>query len=129
MKPLFTILLAILVQFGFAQINMMDMVDKVVVAKSDSSISFAFNTLSNNQFGFSSPDVSSEKIIGFSIYSDDIKDNPQNCKYGVYSIPIAPEKYRLKFSKSVNGFTEVLILDGEKIQDTFYVNLEPILVE
>ena len=117
---------------SFSQNDFEDLINKVVVSKKDSSISFVMNTLlGQGYFGYSQPDTNSRKLILFSIANKEVKNNPFNCKYGSYYSVNDAKKYFFKFSGSKNGFSEIQMIKKNKnrVKDVFYINLNYILEE
>lgn len=53
-------------------------------------------------FGYSEPNVNSEKVILFSVFTSDVDGNPFKCKYGAYYDMKYDEKYNITF-QSIDG--------------------------
>lgn len=78
---------------------------------------FLFSNIrkSHRLFGYGKPNVKSEKLILFSVFTNDVENNPFQCKFGSYyeSSAMKSKGLQLKFIKFQGDFAEM------EIQRTF----------
>tara|TARA_B100001094_G_C18179802_1_gene800217 strand:+ start:293 stop:700 length:408 start_codon:yes stop_codon:yes gene_type:complete len=130
MKYLLALLLLGFTKISFSQTKPEDLINKIIVNKDDSTVWIMMNTvLGENSYGYESPDVNSKKMLCLTIFSDDLKNNPDKCIYGACQSPNANKKYDFKFSGTKEGFTELIVYKKgkKKEKDRIYCNLKHII--
>lgn len=91
-----------------------DNITKAYIFLSDSSFALAADMKKDHRFyGYKKPDVTSKKLILFSIFSNDVDGNPFNLPLGAYYDTRFNDDFSLKYSGEENGFTKVDIV-GKK---------------
>lgn len=89
----------------------------------DSSIWFTANiNIDHRVFGYEKPDKSSRKLILFSVFTDDVKNNIFGCKYGAYYDTGGMDGLRLVYLSSINGFAQVALLRDDEELDKVYID-------
>ena len=88
---------------------------KLLIDKTDSIASLFANMQSDhNFFGYSQPDSNSTKLILFSIYTNQVKDNPHHCKYGAHYSDTSLEKKHLKFICYSKNYGQFKLMENKK---------------
>ncbi len=72
-------------------------------------------------FGYKKPNTDSEKLILISVFTNDVEDNPYNCKYGSYYDTQFMDDLKIKYLESINEFIKVEIIKNDQIIDTAYM--------
>lgn len=71
-------------------------------------------------FGYKNKDIFSEKMILFSIFTNEVKNNPFDCKYGAFYDTSNMKDMDLKYIATENGFLKIgLIKNGDIIDEVF----------
>lgn len=101
------------------EIDLQDM-QKAYIEK-DGSIWIKANMRKDHRiFGYKNKDIYSEKMILFSIFTNEVKNNPFDCKYGAFYDTSNMKDIKLKYIASENGFLKIgLIKNGEIIDEVF----------
>ncbi len=64
-------------------------------------------------FGYAQPDTDSEKLLLFSVFTDEVDGNPFDCKYGsYYSLGNSDQNFHLTYKKSDKNFVVVNLNDS-----------------
>lgn len=94
----------------------------------DSSINLIANMkLDHRIFGYATPDTKSERLILFSIFTNDVAANPFGCKFGAYYDTSGMDGLTLKYSKHTDDFVTAFVKD--KTNKTTVVYFEKKFVE
>lgn len=113
---------------GFSDPIDLDNIQKATVSKSDSSIWLTANMkLDHRMIGYDQPDTNSKKMVLFSIFTRDVKDNPFNCPFGAYYSTSDMENAKLKFTGNAGSFIKASIMKDNNVAATVYI--EKIWVE
>lgn len=83
---------------------------KAVIHSHDSSF-HVFNNIRADYriIGYESPDTNSRKMVLFSIFTSDVKDNPFRCLYGAYYDSAQGDKLVIKYTGERGSFIETKI--------------------
>lgn len=107
---------------GFSDQIDLDNIQKATVSKSDSSIWLSANMkLDHRIIGYDQPDTNSKKMILFSIFTRDVKDNPFNCPFGAYYSTSDMENTKLKFIGNAGSFIKASIIKDNNVAATVYI--------
>ena len=73
-------------------------------------------------FGYAQPDTNSEKMILFSVFTDEVQNNPLKCKYGAYyEINTGNQNFSLKYSGKKYEFIVAELTDSlNKKRDIYF---------
>lgn len=97
-------------------------VQKAMLTMEDSAINIVVNKYRDHRiFGYKKPDTGSQRMILFSIFTNDVETNPFQCPYGAYYENSGPDSYNLKFVSEEGGYMKVLLMKEEQPVDTVYV--------
>ena len=120
-KLLFTLLLTISFTNVFTQNLLSSDINKLSVAKSDSSLwLIARMQLDHRIFGYAKPDTNSQKLILLSIFTNDVKDNPYKCPFGSYYETSGMENIKLKFLEKKKWFIKAEIIENDSAKTPVY---------
>lgn len=98
---------------------------KLNIDNSDSLVSLFANMQSDHDFfGYAKPDTNSAKLIIFSIFTNQVKDNPHQCKYGAHYSDTSLDSLSIKFIGNTNQFGEFQVLKNNKVIDLLYFKKE-----
>lgn len=121
MRMLFTILITCFFTKCYGQVIDKTHIKKATVAKSDSIISLTANIrLDHRIFGYSKPDTSSQKVILFSVFTNDVKSNPYQCPLGAYYQTDDMHNRSIKFVSKQGHFIKANVWDKDSIISTVY---------
>lgn len=100
----------------------LDNIQKATVSKSDSVIWLTANMkLDHRMIGYDQPDTNSKKMILFSIFTRDVKDNPFNCPFGAYYSTSDMKNTKLKFIGNAGSFIKASMIKDNKVAATVYI--------
>ena len=71
-------------------------------------------------FGCKLPNAKSEKLILFSPFTDEVENNPFQCKFGSHYDYVS-FKPKMKFIKYENDFAKIKILDSTFVPNFFFI--------
>lgn len=72
-------------------------------------------------FGFLRPDTTSRKLILFSVFTNEVENNPFQCQYGsYYSIENFIQKFTLKYENEEGNFFKAEITDSLGHRENIY---------
>jgi hypothetical protein len=92
-----------------------DAVQKAVISKVDSSFNVYNNIRADYRIvGYELPDTNSRKMVLFSVFTTDVKDNPFNCPYGSYYDSAQGDKLVIKHTGKRGAFIEAKISGENK---------------
>lgn len=55
-------------------------------------------------FGYAHPDIHSDRLILFSIFTNDVQDNPFKCRYGAYYQIVPSDSLHIKYLSADSNF-------------------------
>lgn len=86
----------------------------IPLKRNDSTLYLSAEMKSDHRiFGFAKADASSEKLILFSIFTNEVEGNPFNCKYGsYYDISKGAQKFSLKYNGKKENFIAAILTDS-----------------
>nr|WP_240788895.1 lysozyme inhibitor LprI family protein [Psychroserpens sp. NJDZ02] len=71
-------------------------------------------------FGYKNKDINSTKMILISIFTNEVKNNPFDCKYGAYYETSGIKDFKLKYVETENNFLKIKIIkEGKTIDEVF----------
>lgn len=96
-------------------------VTKAYISSQDSSINLTANIRQDHRiFGYTNPDIQSERLILLSIFTNDVKNNPFGCKLGAYYDTRGMEDLNLKYLGSAGEFIKAVAIDKSNKTTTLY---------
>lgn len=99
----------------------MDNIQKATISKSDSIIRLnAHMRLDHRIIGYDKPDTNSEKMILFSIFTRDVKDNPLKCTYGAYYSTNDMQDAKLKYMGDSGTFVKASLIKEDQVVGMVY---------
>lgn len=72
-------------------------------------------------FGYKEKDIYSEKMILLSIFTNEVKNNPFDCKYGAFYETSGMNDLKLKYIETVDDFLKIEITKEGKTIDIIYM--------
>ena len=121
MRILLTILITSVFAKCYGQVIDKTHIKKATVAKSDSVIWLTANIrLDHRIFGYSKPDTNSQKMILFSVFTNDVEANPYQCPLGAYYQTNDMHNRSIKFVSKQGHFIKASVLDNDSIISTVY---------
>ncbi|MCF6297464.1 MAG: lysozyme inhibitor LprI family protein [Flavobacteriaceae bacterium] len=72
-------------------------------------------------FGYKNKDIYSEKMILLSIFTNEVENNPFNCKYGAFYDTNGMADLKLKYINTKNDFLKIEIIKHKKTIDEVYM--------
>lgn len=107
-----------------------DDITKAYISLKDSSFSIRANMRKDHRIiGYSKPDINSKRLIIFSIFTDDVENNPFGCEFGAYYDTEEMENISLKFKDMVNDFVEVIAFEQPNKMTEIYFTKTWIIFE
>ena len=104
------------------EINL-DAMQKATIDKRDSLIWLkADMKLDHRIFGYKKPDVNSQKLILLSIFTNEVKNNPFNCKYGAFYETSEMGNIKLKFIENIGDYSKIEIITADNSEISFVQN-------
>ncbi|TKC06650.1 hypothetical protein FA048_15710 [Pedobacter polaris] len=102
------------------QINQ-EAIQRAVISKHDSSFHVYNNIMTDYRIiGYEAPDTTSRKMVLFSIFTSDVKDNPFHCPYGSYYYTGYPVELVIKYTGEQESFIKAHISGESKKPATVY---------
>jgi hypothetical protein len=93
----------------------------VYLKGADSTINLTANIKRDHRFfGYSEPNLKSERLILFSIFTNDVKDNPFGCKLGAYYETSGLQSIALKYNATIGDFIKATATDKLNNATTIY---------
>ena len=90
--------------------------------KEDGSIWLHANMKRDHRiFGYKKKNVNSEKMILLSIFTNEVENNPFNCKYGAYYDTSGMEEFSLEYISTEDDFIKVAIQKNSQKLDEVYM--------
>ena len=98
-----------------------DYVNKANVNLPDSTIHLSANMkLDHRFFGYAKPDVQSEKLLLFSIFTNDVENNPFGCRLGAYYDTGGIGDLKLKYMETTGNFVKAVAIDKTNALTTVF---------
>ena len=72
-------------------------------------------------FGYKKNDINSQKLILLSIFTNEVENNPFNCKYGAYYDTSGMNNINLKYISTGDDFIKVAVLKNKEKLDEVYM--------
>ena len=92
-----------------------------VVKKRDSSFHVYNNIRADYRIiGYELPDTNARKMVLFSVFTSDVKDNPFNCPYGAYYDSSQRDEVVIKYTGEQQSFIQARISGNSKKPVTVY---------
>jgi uncharacterized protein YcfL len=105
-------------------------VTKAHVSRQDSSISLTADIrLDHRFFGYSNSDLNSERLLLFSVFTNDVEKNPFGCKLGSYYDTRGMQNIKLKFLQTDGNFIKAMATDSSNNLTTLYFERKWIVLE
>jgi hypothetical protein len=99
----------------------------VFLSEGDSTFQITANMkLDHHFFGYAAPNLNSEKLILFSIFTDEVDSNPNNCRLGAYYDTNGLQDFSLKYSTTDGDFIKV-IATRNKIKTELYFEKKSVI--
>uniref|UniRef100_UPI00404A8A1E hypothetical protein n=1 Tax=Fulvivirga sp. TaxID=1931237 RepID=UPI00404A8A1E len=99
----------------------------VFLSKGDSSFQITADMrMDHHFFGYAAPNLNSEKLILFSIFTDEVDNNPNNCRLGAYYDTNSLQKLTLKYCSPIGDFIKV-IATRDKIKTELYFEKKSVI--
>ena len=96
-----------------------------MILKSDSTIVIIANMkLDHRIFGFEKPGLSSKRLILFSIFTNDVKGNPFNCRFGAFYETANLKDQELKYVSLSGRFIKAKLIDENTSRTISYIYIE-----
>jgi hypothetical protein len=87
----------------------------------DSIICLTANIKNDHRFfGYAEPDVKSERLILFSVFTNDVENNPFGCKLGAYYDTGGMDELTLKYISTNGNFVKAEAVDVDDNSTTVY---------
>lgn len=97
-----------------------EFLNKIQVSKSDNTMSlYSSMKMECRIFGYQKPNKNSKKMILFSIWTFDVKDNPCNCQFGSY-YETSSMGMELKYLGKEKSFVKATLMKNKKQIAIFY---------
>lgn len=114
----FIALLLLLATAGSAQAQ-----TKAVIDRKTKSFSLVANMREDHQiFGYAAPDTHAKKLILFSVFTNDVKDNPYHCPLGAYyQTSDLPAGTDIRFMSASGGFVKLNYVASSQHPIPFYI--------
>jgi hypothetical protein len=105
-------------------------VTKAYVTSQDSSIDLTANIrLDHRFFGYANPDIKSERLLLFSVFTNDVEKNPFGCKLGSYYDTRGMQNIKLKYLETAGNFIKAVAIDSSNNLTTLYFEKKWIVFE
>ncbi len=93
----------------------------VFLKNGDSTISLTVNIRKDHRiFGYAKPDIKSERLLLLSVFTNDVENNPFDCKLGAYYDTGGMDELTLKYNSKTGNFIKVIATDKENNSTTIY---------
>jgi len=98
---------------------------RAVISKRDSILHVYSNIRADYRIiGYELPDTSTRKMVLFSVFTSDVKDNPFNCIYGSYYDTAQGDELVIKYTGEWGSFIKATISGSSKKPATVYFQKE-----
>ncbi|SKC03903.1 hypothetical protein SAMN05660477_02579 [Soonwooa buanensis] len=95
----------------------------VSLSRKDSTMYLTSNIQHDHRiFGYAKPNIKSEKLILFSVFTDEVENNPSKCRFGsYYEMPHNSNKFSLKYKNKTKDFVHAILTDSlNKKHDVYF---------
>ncbi len=97
----------------------------VFLKDGDSTINLTANIRQDHRiFGYSKPDIKSERLLLLSVFTDDVENNPFGCKLGAYYDTGGMDEMTLKYVSTNGNFVQATATDKTNKSTTIYFEKE-----
>ena len=97
---------------------------------SDSSFDLTANIRKDHRFfGYKNPDTTAERLILFSVFTNDVENNPFGCKLGSYYQSNDIQGLQLKYEGKEKNFVKVYAIDSAGNKTLLYFQKKWIVFE
>ncbi len=101
-------------------IKIIEEIDSEYMGKDDNIWITANMKKDHRIFGYKNKDINSTKMILLSIFTNEVKNNPFDCKYGAYYETNGMNDFKLKYIATENNFLRIeIIKEGKFIDEVF----------
>ena len=80
-------------------------------------------------FGYEKPDTTSKKLLLFSIFTNDVDNNPFGYELGAYYDMMESDGLQIKYQGSVGDFIKTIVSDQEGKKTTLYFEKKWIVLQ
>ena len=100
-----------------------DKVTKANISLVDSTFALRADMRKDHRIiGHAKPDINSQRLIIFSIFTDDVENNPFKCELGAYYDTEEMENIKLKFVENDSDFVKVIAIEEpNKVTPVFFL--------
>jgi len=96
-------------------------INKATISKTDSIIRLnAVMRLDHKIVGYEKPNVKSRKMIMLSIFTSDVKDNPNHCPFGAYYDTTNMNGLSIKYLATQGNFIKAALLEDNQTKAIVY---------
>jgi hypothetical protein len=93
----------------------------VSLTNGDSTISLTANIRKDHRiFGYSEPNIKSQRLLLLSVFTNDVENNPFDCKLGSYYQTSGMDGISLKYAGKVGNFIKAIANDKSNNQTVLY---------
>lgn len=80
-------------------------------------------------FGYAKPNVNSERLILFSVFTNDVENNPFGCKFGAFYETSGIDNLKLKYISTNGNFVNAKIINNSNISTNVFFEKKWINIE
>lgn len=93
----------------------------VFLKDGDSTIHLTANIRQDHRiFGYAKPDIKSERLLLLSVFTNDVENNPFDCKLGAYYDTGGMDELTLKYVSTTGNFVQATATDKTNKSTTIY---------
>lgn len=94
----------------------------VYLSKGDSTIHVTANMRKDHRiFGYAQPNLNSERLILFSIFTNDVANNPFNCQLGAYYDTSEMDHLTISYLSTKDNFVKAIVMDESNQSAIIYL--------
>lgn len=98
-----------------------DYLNKLEVSKRDGNVRLHSNIRFDHRiFGYEKPDLKSKRLLLFSVFTFDVKDNPCNCAFGSFYDTSSMDGITMRYAGNEKDFVKVDLLQNNSKLATVY---------
>lgn len=102
----------------------------VLLSNGDSTIHLTANIRKDHRiFGYANPDINSERLLLFSVFTSDVESNPFGCKLGAYYDTSSIREFTLKYTSTKGSFVQASATDTSGQSTVLYFDKKWIVFE
>jgi len=102
----------------------------VLLSNGDSTIHLTANIRRDHRFfGYAKPDITSERLLLFSVFTSDVENNPFGCKLGAYYDTSSIRDFTLKYTSQKGSFIQASAIDTSGQLTVLYFDKKWIVLE